>query len=437
MGEMENIGNFVVTFEINVDKSQTDIIDKKLEVLRRMYNSIVGTFNSRHKEMIKTKRWRVMTSELFQSEKRTELHAQRKEFEKDSDDYNRITEEINLLKGKLSSERKKELTDTQKEILKENEFSEWGIYGTKGSGVGWKQYNHYKKCGIYSNNTMKLCSNIWRAYEKLLFGKGKRVSFKKYGELNTIQGANNKSAIVIRFDDNKKPYVVFDKLNIKIHFNPKKPYEFDAMYNRDIVCSTILRKQIRGKQKYYIQITFKGRPFSKENQQIGIGNVGIDIGTQTIAVTSDNSVMLKELANRTPKYEKEIRVLLRAMDRSRRSTNPQNYNDDGTIKRGIKLQWNVSKNYVKLKLKHKELARKKSEITTLQHNELSNEIISQGDVFKVEKMSFTSLTKRTKKTEVSEITGKFKRKKRFGKSIGNKAPSKLLSILLTTLSDKF
>ena len=43
-------------------------------------------------------------------------------------------------------------------------------------------------------------------------------------------------------------------------------------------------------------------------------------------------------------------------------------------------------------------------------------------------MSFSGLQKRVKKTEKNS-EGKFKRKKRFGKSLGNKAPSMFLNIL--------
>ncbi|WP_445505651.1 hypothetical protein [Niallia sp. 03091] len=44
-------------------------------------------------------------------------------------------------------------------------------------------------------------------------------------------------------------------------------------------------------------------------------------------------------------------------------------------------------------------------------------------------MNIKSLQKRSKKTEISEKTGKYKRKKRFGKSIGHRAPAMFMSIL--------
>ncbi|EGN65977.1 hypothetical protein HMPREF0401_01990 [Fusobacterium animalis 11_3_2] len=44
-------------------------------------------------------------------------------------------------------------------------------------------------------------------------------------------------------------------------------------------------------------------------------------------------------------------------------------------------------------------------------------------------MSFKGLQRRSKKTEMSEKTGKFKKKKRFGKSLSNRAPALLIEII--------
>ena len=46
--------------------------------------------------------------------------------------------------------------------------------------------------------------------------------------------------------------------------------------------------------------------------------------------------------------EKEKRILMRKMDRSRRVTNPNKYNPDGTIKQGNKEKWIRSKRFWEL-----------------------------------------------------------------------------------------
>ena len=117
------------------------------------------------------------------------------------------------------------------------------------------------------------------------------------------------------------------------------------------------------------------------------------------------------------------------MDRSRRATNPENYAPDGTIKRGVKLTRNKSKRYLNTQRELANLQRRQAEIRKQQHNALANHLLSLGDRFYVEDMEWPSLTHRAKKTEISEKTGRYKRKKRFGKSVGNKAPATLISML--------
>ncbi len=118
------------------------------------------------------------------------------------------------------------------------------------------------------------------------------------------------------------------------------------------------------------------------------------------------------------------------MDRSRRATNPDHYNENGTIKKqgNKKVVWNQSNHYIKYQKELKELYRKQLDIRKYQHECLANYIIFLGNKVYVEKMNFAGLQKRAKNTEKNE-KGKFKRKKRYGKSLANKAPSMLLAIL--------
>ena len=118
------------------------------------------------------------------------------------------------------------------------------------------------------------------------------------------------------------------------------------------------------------------------------------------------------------------------MDRSRRATNPDNYNEDGAIKKqgNKKVIWNKSNHYIKYQNELKELYRKQADIRKYQHEFLANYIISLGNKVYVEKMNFAGLQKRAKNTEKND-KGKFKRKKRFGKSLANKAPSMLLTMI--------
>ena len=128
-------------------------------------------------------------------------------------------------------------------------------------------------------------------------------------------------------------------------------------------------------------------------------------------------------------YDKEKRRLLRKLDRSRRLANPDNYNTDGTVKRGVKLTWIRSKNYMRTLFKYKDIERRRAIHRKQSHEKLANDILSLGNEVYVETMRWKSLQKRSSKTETSEKTGKFKRKKRFGKSISNHGPSAFMDVL--------
>ena len=56
-------------------------------------------------------------------------------------------------------------------------------------------------------------------------------------------------------------------------------------------------------------------------------------------------------------------------------------------------------------------------------------MLTLGDRFFVEKMNWPGLAHRAKETSISEKNGRYKRKKRFGKSLANKAPAMFISIL--------
>ena len=187
---------------------------------------------------------------------------------------------------------------------------------------------------------------------------------------------------------------------------------------------------IRGRYRIYLHLTIEGKAkpkydrFGNPRHKHGKGIIGADIGTQTVAYTSDTEVGLKNLSERGNSIqtsERKERLLYRAMERSRRASNPQNYNDDGTIKKGRKT-WKNSNHYKKLKAKHSELCRINAVNRQLAINEDANHLRSLGDVFITEPKNASKLMKKAKET-TKDDKGKFNKKKRFGKSIKKRCPS--------------
>ena len=383
------MANFIVEFPLKTEKYQEDILNKRFEIGRKIYNSLVNITQKRYKEMIKTKKYRKLISSLT-GNKKTDKE---------------IWKQIN-------------------DIRKQYGMSEYSFHEDV------KQIQKHFKDNIDSFTAQKIATTLWKSYDKLFFKNGKKIYFKCYGELNSLEGKSNKTGIRLIGD-----MLIWNKLKIPVMIDYDNYYEYQAM-QCDICYNRIVRKYVRNKYKFYVQVVFKGTPpikadaTGKTKHCIGEGDVGLDIGTSTIAVASQSDVKILELADRVQNIENQKQRLLRKIDRSRRFTNFNNYNADGTINKqgNKKLKWNKSSHYIKYQNELKELYRKQADIRKYQHECLANYIISLGNKVYVEKMNFAGLQKRAINTEKND-KGKFKRKKRFGKSLANKAPSMLLTII--------
>ena len=311
-----------------------------------------------------------------------------------------------------------------------------------------------KKYGIDSVFALTKAEDIWRGVEKCLFGNGKMIHFSKYGELPCIRAKQINRGIPMSVKDDKLQFKLGkDTFDIQVHDRFQQD-EVNAVLSylakpevmdkkavdtliTDACCintyrpcyATLVPKLIRGKYRIYLHLTIEGKAkpkydrFGNLRHRYGKGIVGADIGTQTVAYTSNTEVGLKNLSERGNSIqtsERKERLLYRAMDRSRRATNPQNYNDDGTIKKGRKI-WKYSKHYKKLKTKHAELCHINAVNRQLAINEDANHLRSLGDTFVTEPKNASKLMKRAKGT-TKNAKGKFNKKKRFGKSVKNRCP---------------
>jgi len=306
-----------------------------------------------------------------------------------------------------------------------------------------------KKYGLGSIFALTKAEDIWRGVEKCLYSDGKRLRFSRRGDLPILRAKQINRGIVIATCEGKLQFgfdgLVFNPV-IRDRFEEEEvsavlgyladPENKDKLALEGKISSTyrpcyasLVPKSIRGKLRCYVHIAIEGTAKPKYNRngtlrhKKGKGIVGTDIGTQTIAYTSDSEVGLKNLAERGPsisRNESKERLLHRAMDRSRRATNPQNYSSDGTIKKGPKT-WVHSNRYRRLQYRYSELSRKNSVNRHLSINEEVNHLCTLGDVFVTEEKNAKKLQKKANKTAVN-AKGRINRKKRFGRSIKNRCP---------------
>ena len=194
----------------------------------------------------------------------------------------------------------------------------------------------------------------------------------------------------------------------------------------------IIRKTIRGKKVYYLQIVCQGFPPSKVTK--GEGVVGIDPGISTVAFASPSEVALVDLVpkNITQK-EKLLKQLDRKIERSRRVNNPECYKENGTIKNGARFK-RPSKRQLRLRTRRRKIYRSLSEERKKLQGLLVNRLVSQASIIKIEDLNVKGLQKRSRDIRINPKTNRPFSKKRFGKAIFRAAPSAFRTALETRAS---
>lgn len=316
-----------LTLPLKLEKWQEDRLAKRFEIARQIYNTLVRA------ELKKLQR-------VTQSSEYRNIQAQIQEL-----DWKKADDKLSL--SKLDKEKNL--------LLREAGFSEYGFK----SDI--KNYYKHFKDNIGSGVAVHgIAPHVWSAFEKVLFTKdGKQVHFKKVGDIHSLNGysvAGKSGGTEIMF---RGTHIEWKGLKLPLKLSPNNSYEAEMLSYR-VKYVRILRKPGKSKDHWYAQLVLEGKPMVKQNpvtgepvHPIGHGTVGLDIGPQTLAYSTKSEANLVELADKVQNIEQEKRRIQRKMDRSRRASNPNNYNEDGTIKRGVKLTHNKSVRYLRLQ---KELA---------------------------------------------------------------------------------
>lgn len=390
----------VLTLPLQTEIWQEHIIEKRFAIMEHLKNQLIAKELRRLKNLERTK------------------------------EYRNLIDEIN----NTPKEKRKALFSKRRKLLKDSGFSEYDFKDDI-AGKNSLMQKHFIE-HIATQIAHKLASDVWRSFDKFLFGNGRFIHFSKRGSLRSVASQKNGNGMTY-----KNGYFIWsggqskNKIILKIKVTPPKNEYEKEMLSKKIKYLRIVKKWVKTRYKYYLQFALEGKPVKKD-RIVNKGNVGIDIGTQTVAISSADSVKLLELADKIDKNHTKKKILQRKMDRSRRYTNPQNYNEDGTIKKppkGQRFSWYKSKKYIQLAGKVRELERKNADIRKYQHTCLANWILSLGDTVYVEQMNFSGLQRRAKETKIDK-NGKYAKKKRYGKSLANKAPSMFLTILESKLN---
>lgn len=189
--------SYILTFPLKTERFQEHILNKRFEIGRRIYNACLGEY---------LKRYNVMISD------------------------NEFKETITQVKSK---EYNKKLSD----IRNNYGLTEYSMHDFV------KSMQHLFKSNIDAFTAQKIATRAWQTIEKLMFGDAVRVYFKRFNEIDSLEGKTNGTGI--RFKDD---LLLWNGLTIPVIIKENDTYAHQALQDRVKYCR-IQRKLIRGKVK--------------------------------------------------------------------------------------------------------------------------------------------------------------------------------------------
>jgi hypothetical protein len=259
-----------------------------------------------------------------------------------------------------------------------------------------------------SHDTQATSLRAFKAVQQHAFGKRGRPRFKAPGRLNSVEG---KTDAVIRYRAEPVPAVHWDGLVLPLRLDRK---DRRGWQEAALSCRTkyvrVLRRTVRGKVRWFCQLVQEGEaPRLHETKE---GVVGLDLGPSTIAAVAESDAVLEGFCPEVVQPWAESRRILRAMDRSRRATNPGNYAPDGTVKpMAARKHWVRSERYKVRQRKLAEAERRLAARRKQSHGSLVNRLLAQGTTIKTEKLSYKSF------------------QRNFGRSVKVRAPGMFIDMV--------
>lgn len=373
--------SFILELPLKATVHDTSVLTKTFDAGRQLYNACLGEANRRYYLMKQSKEYQRalrMPKPTDDQRKNDPVHAKA------------------MAKAR---------TNAFSEAADKYEFTEYAL-----SRYATKVRNSWLREHIESTIVQKLSKRAFEAVQKKAFGLARRVRFKSRNALSSIEGKSNRDGLKFREGVLTVSRGQSPALSIPATIDKSNAYQGHGLQKRVKYCR-LIRRNFNGKTRFSVQLILEGKPYLSEKHPVGSEEVGLDIGPSTLAYVGDTTAELRLLCAEIVPDWKATRRLQRKMDRSRRATNPDNYNANGTTKKGKRLMWRKSTRYRTLQRKLAEANRKLAAHRKSLHGELANDILKIGCKISTEKIAYRAW------------------QKMFGKSILVRAPSMIVSLI--------
>ena len=305
-------------------------------------------------------------------------------------------------------------------------FSEYALHAFAKEANGTWIADH-----LDSTLAQTLATRAYCAVNRVCLGKAKQVRFKSQGRgIDSVEGKRNDTGM--RFvlpapEEGNAGWLLWGEDRIPALIDWNDPVIQHGLRHRIKYVRVVRRKasspQAKGTDsagnRYFAQLILQGKPYQKPKNQPGTDTIGLDIGPSTLAVfPREGQAQLHPLCGELVPDSGKKRRLERKMERQRRATNPQNYDEKGRVKKHSqhRLQWHTSRRYLATRRQHLRQERKLAAHRKSLHGRLVNDIIRSGNHIHIEQTSFKGW------------------QKQFGKSVGLRAPGMLVEHLRRTVA---
>jgi hypothetical protein len=275
-----------------------------------------------------------------------------------------------------------------------------------------------------------LASRAFRALDRVCLGKSRRVRFKsKSRGLDSIENKRNDTGLrfVLRVSEpGKAGYLLWhdEHLAALIDWNDQvvryglaHPIKYARLIRRRASSPRAEGADCQG-YRYSVQLALSGAPYQKPRHPVGSDIIGLDVGPSTIAIVPrEAEASLNLLCAELKPDARKLRRLARKLDRQRRAANPEHYDERGRAKKRGKqgLHWKQSRGYQASRRRKAARERKLKAHRKSLHGRMVHQIVRVGNTIHLEKVSYKGW------------------QKRYGKSVGLRAPGMLIDHLKRTV----
>jgi hypothetical protein len=272
------------------------------------------------------------------------------------------------------------------------------------------------------------------AYDKPTAGgkRRRRPSFRRKGELRAIPGKAGSSPAwkpdinSVQFNAGRRAPKESKKLTIPAKIDPADPVQAHGLKCK-IKHTNVVRRVIRGKERFFAQLVCEGTAYRKSDRAVHAGVAGVDLGVSTIAAVGEKGELLETFCAELANPANRLAKLQQAIDRSRRANNRDKFDEKGKVRPRKEWTgpWVESMRYKRLRQRVAKLHWKQSEYRKNLHGQLVARVIALGTHVRTEGVAVRSWQKRTK----ADPERPTKKRKRWGKSIGFRAPAAFMARL--------